>query len=90
VGNDYFGVGRWFIEGKQRRIPDHFHWHVRELKMVNDILAIRLLGEEPVIGPPIYAMVDNIDNLKQSSMQLISQHAKTENYDLIEKRTHRG
>jgi hypothetical protein len=83
-------VGRWFIEGKQRKIHDHFHWHVRELKMVNDILAIRLLGEEPVIGAPIYSMVDNIDNLKQTSMQLISQHAKTENFNLIEKRVHRG
>ena len=58
--------------------------------MVNDILAIRLLGEEPVIEAPIYAMVDNIDNLKQSSLQLVSQHAKTENFDLIEKRIHRG
>ncbi len=72
VGNDYFGVGRWFIEGKQRRIHDHFHWHVRELKMVNDILAIRLLGEEPVIGSPIYAMADSIDSLKSKSLELIS------------------
>jgi hypothetical protein len=58
--------------------------------MVNDILAIRLLGEEPVIGAPLYSMVDNIDKLKQTSMQLISQHAKTENFNLIEKRIHRG
>jgi hypothetical protein len=58
--------------------------------MVNDILAIRLLGEEPVIGAPIYSMVDNIDNLKQTSMQMISQHAKTDNFSLIEKRIHRG
>ena len=47
VGNDYFGQGHWFVEGKQRKIHYHFHWHVRELKMVNDILAIKLLGIEP-------------------------------------------
>lgn len=58
--------------------------------MVNDILAIRLLGEEPVIGAPIYSMVENIDNLKQTSMQMILQHAKTDNFSLIEKRIHRG
>jgi len=44
VGNDYFGQGRWFIEGKQRMIKDHFHWHVREMKMVNDILGVKMLG----------------------------------------------
>jgi hypothetical protein len=90
VGNDYFGVGRWFIEGKQRKISDHFHWHVRELKMVNDILAIRLLGQEPVIGAPIYTLVEKVENIKMKSMALIGQHAKTDKYHLIEKRVSRG
>jgi hypothetical protein len=53
VGNDYFGVGRWFIEGKQRQIKDHFHWHVREFKMVNDIMGVRMLGKDPLIGQAI-------------------------------------
>ena len=50
VGNDYFGQGNWFIEGKQRKIHDHFHWHVRQLTVVNDIIAIKLLGEPPQVG----------------------------------------
>ena len=50
VGNDCFGQGRWFIEGKQRKIKDHFHWHVRELKMVNDIIGVKVLNADPQIG----------------------------------------
>ena len=58
--------------------------------MVNDILAIRLLGEEAIIGTPIYIMVNKLDDIKEKSMSLLAQHAKTENFHIIEKRVHRG
>eukprot|EP00347_Sterkiella_histriomuscorum_P017530 403348987 len=31
VGNDFYGTNQWFIEGKQRTIGDHFHWHIRSV-----------------------------------------------------------
>jgi hypothetical protein len=86
IGNDYFGVGKWFIEGKQRRIPDHFHWHVRELKMVNDIMAVRLLGKDPVIGTPLFSQVPDVDSIKDQSLLLIKQHLNQENFNIVEKR----
>ena len=74
VGNDKFGQGHWFIEGKQRKIHDHFHWHVRELKMVNDILAIKLLGEEPRIGDPLFESAASLEEVKQKSQEMLVKH----------------
>jgi hypothetical protein len=71
VGNDLFGVGHWFIEGKQRKSHDHFHWHVREMKMVNDIMAIRLLGQEPIIGTQVFGFAKSVEDLRTQSMNLL-------------------
>jgi len=90
VGNDFYGQGRWFIEGKQRKIHDHFHWHVRELKMVNDILAVKLLGLEPQLGEPSIGVVDNFDEVKTRSFLQATDHVKGQPFTVLEKRIQRG
>lgn len=90
VGNDYFGQGRWFIEGKQRRIPDHFHWHVRKLEVVNDILAVRLLGVEPQIGQAKVAMAGSLLEVKAVSEGMVKEQVGGKEYALLEKRVQRG
>jgi len=39
--------------------------------MVNDILAIKLLNEEPIIGDPIIHRVSSLDSVKQVSYDLL-------------------
>ncbi|TNV86816.1 hypothetical protein FGO68_gene14493 [Halteria grandinella] len=90
VGNDFFGVGRWFIEGKQRRIADHFHWHVRELKMVNDIMAVRLLGQDPQIGESLQEVVESVEMVKGASTGLIERHIGGKRYHIMERSVQRG
>ena len=29
VGNKVFGKGNYYIDKKQRAVPDHLHWHAR-------------------------------------------------------------
>ena len=30
VAEEVFGLPNYYIDGKQRKIPDHLHWHVRK------------------------------------------------------------
>jgi hypothetical protein len=90
VGNDYFGQGRWFIEGKQRKIADHFHWHVRELKMVNDIIGVKVMNADPIIGGPLLKEVESHEKIKEVSLQLLSEQVDGKPYLIMEKRLQRG
>ena len=89
MGNDFFGQGR-FIDGKQRLIPDHFHWHVRKLEVVNDILAVRLLGVEPQMGDASVRIASTLEEAKVVSEQLVRDHVGGKDYSLLEKRVQRG
>ena len=76
IGNDTFGQGHWFIEGKQRKIKDHFHWHVRELKMVNDILAVKLLNADPILDTPLVVAVPTLEQVKGISFETLKAQIK--------------
>ena len=47
-GNQFYGVGNWFIDTNQRSIPDHFHWHIRKIDPKQSFPIIKVFGQKPI------------------------------------------
>lgn len=57
--------------------------------MVNDILAIRLLGLDPQLGQAELAIAESLEDLKTKSFQLVEKHVGG-SFNVLEKRLQRG
>ena len=40
-GNQFYGMGNWYIDTMQRTIPDHFHLHIRRVDYDSHIPMFR-------------------------------------------------
>jgi hypothetical protein len=40
VGDEKYGSGNYYIDKKQRSIPDHLHWHARPIDWMSEDLRL--------------------------------------------------
>ena len=65
-GNQFYGMGNWYVDTMQRTIPDHFHLHIRRVDYDSHIPLFRTFDPEPIDRIQV-AGIRSLEKLKEVS-----------------------